>query len=118
MASSECVTCRKSFSRKDSLIRHINNRKKSCFPATHHCAKCDKGLSSYQSLWQHRCKCQPLSVEQQSSAIINNPTKNDDVTMDSDNYRSTSMIMRPLKSVIIVKQYIDKELKEDNVNNV
>ena len=64
MSSNRCTICRKAFGRKNSLVRHINNRRKPCHPATHHCNRCDKGFSSYQSLWEHRRNCHPLHSEE------------------------------------------------------
>ena len=94
MGLNVCVVCRKVFSRISSLTRHTNNRQTSCHPPTHYCKKCDKGLSSYQKLWEHRRKCLSTSVEKQPTKVLN------DSTVSSDNFadQSTSLQLHTLAS--------------------
>lgn len=74
MLSNVCVTCRKVFSRRSNLVRHINNRQTSCQPTTHHCDRCHKGLSSYQTLWEHRQKCLSSPEERHPTKVISDST--------------------------------------------
>ena len=82
MSSNACVTCRKVFSRRNNLVRHINNRQTSCQPATHHCDRCDKGLSSYQTLWEHQQKCLSSPVEKQPTKVISHSIVSSDPYAD------------------------------------
>ena len=88
MSSNVCVICRNVFSRMSSLTRHINNRQTSCHPPTHHCEKCNKGLSSYQTLWEHRRKCLSSPIEKQSTKVIS------DSTVSSDHFADQSSSLK------------------------
>ena len=57
MHTCNCNTCGKSFKCLSKLGEH-NNRQIPCRPASHHCSSCNRGFSSYQSLWKHQKKCQ------------------------------------------------------------
>ena len=50
-----CNTCGKSFKYLSKLEEH-NNRQIPCRPASYYCSACNKGFSSYQSLWEHKKK--------------------------------------------------------------
>ena len=36
-------------------------RRTPCRPPTHHCERCNKGFTSYQTLWKHKQMCQGQS---------------------------------------------------------
>ena len=91
MVSNVCVVCRRVFSRMSSLARHINERQTSCHPPTHHCDKCDKGFSSYQTLWEHRRKCLSAHVEIQPTKVISDS----DVSSDTLTDQSSSLKVIP-----------------------
>ena len=76
-----CNNCGKIFKSAQKLVRH-NNRKTPCRSATHHCDKCPKGFTNYQSLWQHKQKCQakcgskrdvPPFIEETQPALTHHP---------------------------------------------
>ena len=93
MLSNVCVVCRKVFSRRSNLARHINNRQTSCQPVTHHCDICDKGLSSYQTLWEHRRKC--LSSPEFITQVINDSAVSSHPFADGSSAQSSPLKVIP-----------------------
>ena len=59
-----CDKYRRYFGSSRDLDYHINCRKTSCRPSTHHCGKCSKDFSSYKSLWNHKQRCQKRKTDQ------------------------------------------------------
>ena len=55
-----CNDCGKSFKIISQLQEHTN-RQTPCRPAAHHCDRCNKGLASYRSLWNHKQRCRKES---------------------------------------------------------
>ena len=70
-----CDKCKRSFASNRDLDYHINCRKTSCKPATHHCLKCSKDFSSYKSLWNHKQRCQRRKNDQIFIGMKNNSKK-------------------------------------------
>ena len=102
MSLNICTVCRKGFSIKSSLVRHMNNRRKPCHPDTHHCNICEKGFSSYQSLWEHRRKCQLIlsSAERKTPTVISDSAKYG-VSMGILNFVINTVNERPTTMEII-----------------
>ena len=70
-----CDKCRIYFASSRDLDYHINCRKTSCKPATHHCLISSKDFSSYKSLWNHKQRCQRRKTDQTFVGMKNNSKK-------------------------------------------
>ena len=74
--------CGRSFASNRDLDYHINCRKTSCKPATHHCLIYSKDFSSYKSLWNHKQRCQRRKNDQIFIGTKNNSKKLDSLIKD------------------------------------
>ena len=66
-------------------------------PPTHYCEKCNKGLSSYQTLWEHRRKCLSSPIEKQSTKVISDSTVSSDHFADQSSSLKVIPYMLPSK---------------------
>ena len=74
-----CDKCRRYFGSSRDLDYHINCRKTSCKPATHHCSICSKDFASYKSLWNHKQRCQRRKTDQNTiPRSLSNADETDD----------------------------------------
>ena len=53
-----CNRCERNFTCKRGWRHHTNERKTVCRKPTHYCDDCNKGFASYQSVWNHKQRCE------------------------------------------------------------
>ena len=77
-----CVTCKRVFSRRDSLARHISNHQQTpCREPVRYCTLCTKGFSSPRTVREHQRKCQYLPTEK----LVLDDTPNSAAPLDEMN---------------------------------
>ena len=50
-----------------------NNHRTPCHTPTHHYDQCNKGFASYQSLWNHKKRCEPKKLFEYENRVNQAP---------------------------------------------